>query len=153
MDVQALDILLELKTPIAETQFVPFPDQQLFMRFGPALAVEGEGYAQHTAELGRNEPQRFKAPRSTRLAELGVTHVCWIRPGEELQRSGSQESWVPCPHGGFLYLFGETAGETDERDCVFPVVGISEERHAFVDHSLGDVSDVSFAGRLCPKRG
>ena len=123
------------------------------MRFGPALAVEEEGYAQHTAELGRNEPQRFKAPRSTRLAELGVTHVCWIRPGEELQRSGSQEPWVPCPHGGFLYLFGETAEDTDERDCVFPVMGISEERHAFVDHSLGDVSDVSFAGRLCPKRG
>ena len=57
--------------------------------------------------------------------------VCWIEPGEKLPPPNKKESvaaahgdnlradadWVPCEHGGFLYLWGDKPHDQDPRDC------------------------------------
>ena len=78
--------------------------------------------------------------------------VCWIEPGEKLPPPNKKESvsaahdnlradadWVPCEHGGFLYLWGEKPHDQDPRDCIFEVAGVSEERHAIVNSSVAAV--------------
>ena len=83
VDVQALDILLELKTPVVETKFVAFPSQELLLRFGSAIKVSASAErGEYVQKLARRYPQRFRVrpppPRARSPAAL-----CYI-PSAEL---------------------------------------------------------------------
>jgi hypothetical protein len=92
-----------------------------FVRFAPPIAWR-EGYTHSLVER-----KRFLPVTSSHLRSKGARFYCYIKPGETLTSTVSSEAWVPCPHGGFAYLFGDlemtedkVLSNFDERSCVFP---------------------------------
>jgi hypothetical protein len=86
------------------------------------LCCTGQGYAHNLVET-----KRFQPVTSSFLRAKGARFYCWILPGEDLLSSTGSETWKPCPHGGFAYLFGDIEMTEDKvltnfdpRSCVFP---------------------------------
>ena len=106
----------------------------------------GEAHILKRPTLSFAPPQPWKAeythilvdaerlmPVPADLSELsvrrkGARHCCWMVP-QEVLRSAELDGltpWVPCPGGGFVYLFNDDMNEPDSRDCYFQVTGSAE---------------------------
>jgi serine/threonine protein kinase len=96
---------------------------------------------------------RFQKITSPQLLGCGARWYCWLLPEEGLPVEFGEDEWVPCPHGGFVYLFNNDPKVSDERDCFFDVradtSGIARTESAFPE-SLGPFSllETEFLPRL-----
>ncbi|CAF1151365.1 unnamed protein product, partial [Didymodactylos carnosus] len=63
---------------------------------------------------------RFQPTVSASLVEKGVKYYCFLNPDECVTATG-QASWVPCAHGGFVFLYGEDERHPHAFDCYFSV--------------------------------
>jgi hypothetical protein len=49
---------------------------------------------------------------------IGCRYMCYVAAGELLYAPLTRKYWMPCPYGGFVFLFEDTH---DPRDCYFPL--------------------------------
>jgi hypothetical protein len=81
-------------------------------------------YTKHLYRQGRFEPITISA-----LLAKGLQLYCFINPNETLEASAGEFSWVPCPNGGFVYLYNAD-GSPHPLDCYFPVASQAKEAAA-----------------------
>ncbi|KAL1518956.1 hypothetical protein AB1Y20_003226 [Prymnesium parvum] len=102
----------------AERRFVAFGGFIFFDANDDIIGVQAVGTGEQLtfkpARPWRNEftsgllqADRFQPVTLQHLSKGGATQFCWLLPGEEFS-SATGEKWIPCAHGGFLYLM---AGE------------------------------------------
>jgi serine/threonine protein kinase len=86
------------------------------INFMPAEKLP-EGCTKHLVADGR-----FQKITSPHLQSHGARWYCWLLPGEELPiEFGDDADWIPCPHGGFVYLFSDDKTVSHPNDCYFDV--------------------------------
>ena len=76
---------------------------------------------------------RFQKVTIAPLRACGARYYCWVLPGEDLA-ADSGEPWVPCKHGGFMYLMtgaGQKSEDPKPEDC---------EHCCYFELSLGHTS-------------
>jgi len=98
----------------AERRFVAFGGFIFFDANGDIIGVQAVGTGEQLTfkpprpwriefTAGLSQADRFQPVTIKHLSKGGATEFCWLLPGEELS-SESGEKWMPCAHGGFLYL-------------------------------------------------
>ena len=72
----------------------------LHLKFSPPQTHWEAGYVDSLIDSNRFQPANEPSLRARRV------QFCWLYPGEQLVSTTSPdaEPWVPCPHGGFVYL-------------------------------------------------
>eukprot|EP00026_Physarum_polycephalum_P010558 Phypoly_transcript_10724.p1 GENE.Phypoly_transcript_10724~~Phypoly_transcript_10724.p1 ORF type:complete len:337 (-),score=27.91 Phypoly_transcript_10724:235-1245(-) len=69
---------------------------------------------------------RFEPITISSLSSRGLQLYCFINPNEVLETTTSGFSWMPCPNGGFVYLYNED-GSPHPLDCYFSVASQAKE--------------------------
>jgi hypothetical protein len=76
-------------------------------QFAHMQTVEDEQHVQHVKGMchnGGSAQCRFKEVTIAPLRQGRARYYCWVLPGENLAAPGHPRPWVPCQHGGFMYL-------------------------------------------------
>jgi len=106
--------------------FTEDPQGELKIVRVSALAQGGTGIAfdmplswraQYTPCLFRQG--RFQGVTIQAFKDMGLNQYCYINPNEELISENGEETWTPCPNGGFVYLYNMNS-EPHALDRFFP---------------------------------